>query len=392
MRQIINHILDDDLYKFSMQYAVINMFPYAKVRYEFINRGKTKFPEGFRDELQRQIELMENIQLSKEQKEWFKETCPYFPPTYFDFLYGYRFDSSEVQIYQINGNLQISIEGFWTRTILWEVPLLALISELYYEMTGKKINSNQERENNNIEKAKFFASNNIKVAEFGSRRRYSYENQDKVIQDFLKVSFNNFLIGTSNVHFAHKYKLTPIGTMAHEWIMFHAAKYGYKMANYMAMKNWSDVYNGDLGIVLPDTFTTDIFLKSFDKKYSKLFDGCRVDSGNPIEFASKIISHYKKHRIDPLSKSIVFSDSLNKDIAYEIYNFCLNKIKCSFGIGTNLSNDVGLTPLSIVIKMKAAKPEGSNGWIPTIKLSDALEKYTGNPKEIKLVKQILNLT
>ena len=162
------------------------------------------------------------------------------------------------------------------------------------------------------------------------------------------------------------------------------------MANAMAMEAWVNVFRGDLGIALPDTFTTDAFFRSFDRKFAKLFDGVRHDSGDPIEFAEKTISHYQKLGIDPHDKTIIFSDSLNPESAIEIKNFCRGKIRCSFGIGTNFTNDVGVKALNMVIKMTEAKPEGEE-WIPTIKLSDVEGKHTGDEKEIEIAKHILRI-
>jgi len=187
-----------------------------------------------------------------------------------------------------------------------------------------------------------------------------------------------------------KYKVKPIGTHAHEWFMFHAAKYGYKMANKLAMENWTDVFRGDLGIALSDTFTTEVFFKSFDRKFAKLYDGVRHDSGDAIEFADKVIQHYQSLGIDPKSKVIVFSDGLTPEKAVEIKNHCRSRIKCSFGIGTNFSNDVGPTPLNMVIKITEAKPEGED-WIHCIKLSDSKGKHTGDKKEIEVAKYMLNI-
>ena len=156
------------------------------------------------------------------------------------------------------------------------------------------------------------------------------------------------------------------------------------------MENWTDVFRGDLGIALSDTFTTEVFLKSFDKKFAKLYDGVRQDSGDPIKFTDKIIDHYKKLDINPKTKVIIFSDALNPEKAVEIKDYCRGKIMCSFGIGTNFSNDVGVTPLNMVIKIMEAKPEGEE-WMPTIKLSDSSGKHTGDKKEIEIAKYTLNI-
>ena len=156
------------------------------------------------------------------------------------------------------------------------------------------------------------------------------------------------------------------------------------------MEHWSEVYRGDLGIALSDTLTTEVFFESFDKKFAKLYDGVRHDSGDALEFTDKVIAHYKKMGIDPRSKVIVFSDGLNPETASEIKEYCRGKVMCSFGIGTNFSNDVGVKPLNMVIKMTACKPEGSE-WLPTIKLSDSPGKYTGDKDAIETAKRVLNI-
>jgi nicotinate phosphoribosyltransferase len=387
---IIKSILDTDLYKLTMMSAIIKLYPRARVRYSFINRGKTEFPEGFAEALRKEVKEMETLVLTKEEKDFLQRKCYFLDPTYLDFLQGYRYDSSEVGIIQNGGDLQISIEGYWHHTVLWEVPLMALISELYFHMTGQKPCSKNGRKANNNDKALLFSMNAMNFADFGTRRRFSYEVQDEVVQDFMHISSKERFVGTSNVHLAHKYDIRPIGTHAHEWFSFHAAKFGYKMANTMAMEAWVQVFRGDLGIALPDTFTTESFFRSFDRKFAKLFDGVRHDSGDPISFAQKTIDHYKSLGIDPQTKTIVFSDSLDTQKAIQISDFCRGKIRCSFGIGTNFTNDVGVTPLNMVIKMTEAKPEGED-WIPTIKLSDSAGKHTGDEKEIEIAKHILRI-
>jgi nicotinate phosphoribosyltransferase len=197
-------------------------------------------------------------------------------------------------------------------------------------------------------------------------------------------------VGTSNVYLARVHGTKPIGTHAHEWFMFHAARYGFKMANILALENWTNIYRGDLGIALSDTFTTDEFYEVFDKKFAKLFDGVRHDSGDPVAFAEKTIQHYKSLGIDPLSKTIIFSDSLDYQKVKTIAAYCQGKIGISFGIGTNFTNDVGLKPMNIVLKMTEALPE-SESWTPVVKLSDEPAKYTGDPQTIELAKTVLKI-
>jgi len=378
-------ILDNDFYKFTMQYAVVKLFPKAEARYKFINRGQHKFPEGFGDRAS--INEMAKLKLSRAEKEFFASTCPYIDPTYFDFLQGYRYDPDEITIVQEGENLEVYIQGYWYRTILWEVPIMSLICELYYQETGQIRQTDEEV----LELAKIkiekYDKLGITIADFGTRRRHSYEVQDLVVGNLKKYGKGTF-IGTSNVHLAMKHQTKPIGTHAHEWFMFHAAKFGFKMANLLGLEHWSDVYRGDLGIALADTYTTDIFFDQFDKKLTKLFDGVRHDSGDPIEFADKTIAHYQKHGINPLSKTIIFSDGLDYEKVEHIATYCAGKIGTSFGVGTNFTNDVGLKTMNIVIKMTDTQPEDGK-WTPVIKLSDEPNKHTGDEETIHLAQQLL---
>lgn len=387
--QIIKSLLDNDFYKFTMQNAVTKLFPKAKVRYRFVNRGKHVFPEGFAEALKEQTRMMENLALTREEKAYFARKCPYLDPVYMDFLAGYRYDSSELTIVQTGGELSITIEGYWYRTILWEVPLMSLISELYYMMTEQERLPDEEVRAITRSKMETYKALDVKIAEFGSRRRHSYRVQEMVVEQLQKCGGDNY-IGTSNVRLAMDYNVIPIGTHAHEWFMFHAAWYGYRMANRMGLDNWVNVYQGDLGIALSDTFTTASFFHSFDKKFSKLFDGVRHDSGDPLTFADNIIAHYKKHRIDPVSKTIIFSDALTPPVVEKIAEHCRGKIGMSFGIGTNFTNDVGLEAMNMVIKLSDVLIEGDI-WSPTVKLSDSPGKYTGDAHAIYLAKEILGI-
>src|SRR5690606_15800742 len=347
---MITSILDNDFYKFTMQHAVVKLFPKAQAKYEFINRGKHQFPAGFAEELKKAINELAQLQLTGREKAYFAANCPYIDPTYFDFLQGYRYDPNEVAVEQCGGDLRISINGYWYRTILWEVPVMSLICELYYAITGQKRNDDQTVAYTAQEKIEKYRKLGVTIAEFGTRRRHSYAVHQLVVQS-LKQYGEGAFIGTSNVHLAMRHQTKPIGTHAHEWFMFHAAKYGFKMANLLGLEHWADVYRGDLGIALSDTYTTDVFFSQFDKKLSKLFDGVRHDSGDPLIFADKTIHHYQQKGIDPRSKTIIFSDGLNYEKVARIADYCRDKIGISFGIGTDFTNDVGLQPLNIVIKM-----------------------------------------
>ena len=384
----LTSILDNDFYKFTMQQCVVKLFPKAKARYRFINRGRHIFPEGFAEALRNSVASLSSLKLTAMEKSWLGETCPYLDPVYLDFLQGYCYDPSEVKIEQARGELTVTIEGLWYRTILWEVPILCLISENYYALQEGMRETDDAIIQKTKEKILAYDALGVTVAEFGTRRRHSYAVQELVVKTLKQ--FGQLFVGTSNVHLARLHETKPIGTHAHEWFMFHAAKYGFKMANTLALENWVKVYRGDLGIALSDTFTTGEFYEVFDKMFAKLFDGVRHDSGDPVQFAERTIRHYENLGIDPLSKTIIFSDALNYEKVKRIADFCKGKIAVSFGIGTNFSNDVGLPPMNIVLKMTEALPE-SQPWTPVVKLSDEPGKYTGTEEEIALAKKVLGI-
>ena len=372
-----------------MQQSVIHHFPRLKVRYKFIDRNNTVYPDGFDVLLKEQVNYMESLSLTKDEKKFLTNKCgEYLTPTYIDFLEGFKYDSSELDIKLDNENhLNITIEGYWYRTINWEVVLMGLISELYFKVTNQKVNLEQFTKNDTIKLNKMI-EHNAYFADFGTRRRYSFDNQERVVKLF-STTPNNVFVGTSNVYLAYKYNIKPIGTLAHEWIMVHSSIYGYKMSNKISMDNWIDTYEGRLGTMLVDTFTTNIFLKSFNSKYARLFDGVRHDSGLAYDFVDKVVNHYKILGIDPMSKTIIFSDGLDIDYATQIKEYCVGKIKSSFGIGTHLTNDVGVKPLNIVIKISQVLV--NDEWIYAVKLSDNIGKNTGDIDEVKLCKQILKI-
>ena len=387
---MIQSILDNDLYKFSMQQAVHMLYPRAQAQYEFINRGLTPFPEGLAKKLELELEKMAAFKLTLDQKSFLETTCYFLTPVYLDYLESYRYDPNEVMIKQDKDILIIKITGPWYRTILWEVPMMAIISELFFKMTRQKIVSKRQRRQMNLKKARVLAENGVKFADFGTRRRFSAENHEDLIRDFLSHG-DHTLIGTSNVHFAQLFNSTPIGTFAHEWFMFHAALHGYQMANPSAQDAWIKVFHGDLGIALTDTYTTDVFLSTFDTFHAKLFDGVRQDSGDPLAFADKIIQHYKRLHIDPSAKTVVFSDGLDVEKAVKIHKYCNGRIRDVYGIGTSLTNDVGAAPLNMVIKLTKCRASLDKPWRNTVKLSDEKGKHTGASEELKNCMGIFHL-
>ena len=389
---IIQSVLDTDLYKFTTSYAYSKLYPRAYGQFRFIDRGKTTYPQGFAEELKKELQEMSKLALTKDEASFLYRELPYLPPTYIDFVRGFRFDPEEVKVEQdAEGHLSIIAEGLLYRVTLWETPILALVSELYYKMLGAQPDM-EYTERTIISKARKLAEHGITFSMFGMRRRFSAAIEDRVTE-LLKEHAAGYLFGTSNVYYAYKHGLRVSGTHPHEWIQFHGAMFGYKMANYMAMEDWINVYDGDLGTVLTDTYTTDVFMRNFSKKHAMLFTSLRHDSGDPLQFTEKVIARYRELRVDPTIKYIIFSDGLDPERAIEIANYCKGRIGASFGIGTNFSNDVGngVRPMNIVMKLWKCKMTEKERWNPCVKLSDVDGKHTGEPEEIELAQRTLGL-
>ncbi|MGL4993529.1 MAG: nicotinate phosphoribosyltransferase [Bacteroidales bacterium] len=386
MRQIINHFTDDDLYKFTMCCAVIDNYPRAQVKYKFNDRNNTIYPQGFADELRHQIELLENVVITDDEIHFMQKRCRYIPNWFYSFLKGFRYDRNWVMVSQDEaGHLSVEFEGCWTNTILLEVKVLAIISELYYMMTGedKKLDYNSFY-NLSERKAHRLIDAGCAFSDFGTRRRASFKSQDTAIKA-MKDSHDSMngpgiFLGTSNVYFAMKYDLTPIGTMAHELICAIAGMYGPQMANHLAMETWSKTYRGALGTFLYDTYGWRIFSLNFSEDYANMFKGLRVDSGDNFQELDFIIEKYRSLNIDARTKQVVFSNGLNVDDAIEIHNYAVNKCLPSFGIGTHFTNDFEeIKPMNIVIKLLSIKiTESWPFYGQTCKLSQDKGKFTGD--------------
>jgi nicotinate phosphoribosyltransferase len=393
---MIKSAIDNDLYKFTMMYAILvnPELMNLRVRYGFFNRNDIQFPDGFDKILQGEVNRMGSLRLTRQEKRFIIKKLYFLPLWFFDFLEGYQFDPSEVIIKQEGGNLMIDIDGSWFHTIPWEVPLLALVSELYHEVnTDYDFDSPENRKKrleNNRWKADLMVKHGLSVSEFGTRRRFSFDNQNEVIEDLKKYATSS-LTGTSNMYLGYIHDLPIHGTNAHEWYMIHAALYGYIMANKKAIDNWMWAFRGSLGTALPDTFTTDVFLRTFDLQSAKLYDSTRQDSGDPYKFTDKIVNHYNDLRIDTASKGIIYSDGINIPYAIKLKEYAKNKnIKDADGIGTDLTcNLEGVKPLNIVIKVTQVYYQ--DHWIDCVKLSDNMGKHTGKAEEIKRCKDTLNI-
>lgn len=379
---MIESILDNDLYKFTMQQAVLRRYPRAEAKYRFINRGNTLFPPGMAGQLRSRVDAMSGLALTPGQRAWLAEACPFFETGYLDYLSRFRFDPAQVRVEQTGPALSLAVKGPWHHTILWEVPLMALISEIYFTMTAPPVLSRDQIREKNRAKAGLLARSGVKFVDFGTRRRFSYRNHEHLLADILSTA-GHTLTGTSNVHMARKWGIPPVGTMAHEWIMFHAAPGGYEHANELALDAWKAVYPDVLGIALTDTYTTGQFLKIFNASRAGQWAGVRQDSGDPLGFVLRLVGHYRSLGIDPKTRTFVFSDGLTVDKAAAIHRACGKEVNDTYGIGTHLTNDIGPAPLHMVIKLAGCRLCPDRDWHKTVKLSDDPGKHTGDPEELK---------
>ena len=377
-------MLDNDLYKFSMSYAYMKLFPEAEGTFEFCDRNKTVYTSEFVQALSLELHKLAERMLLSTERSWCVKHIQYIPEWYWEWLESFYFNPSLIKASLTKeGILNITVTDKLYKVTLYEVPILYTVAELCYKFSGIELSHEQFKEiiNKTENKCKIADEAGMFFSEFGTRRRFSYEVQDIVVKICKSCSR---CVGTSNVHFAMKYDMKPIGTVAHEWVMFHGAMYGYNEANYMAYKNWVKVYDGNLGIALTDTYTSDVFFKNFSLQHAKLFDGIRQDSGDEKEFVEKALVKYNELGINPLTKTIVFSNALDFPKAATIAEYCKGKIKASFGIGTNLTNDIdGIKPQNIVMKLMQCRMNNKQSWMHCVKISDDKGKVMGNPDEIK---------
>jgi nicotinate phosphoribosyltransferase len=373
-------ILDNDLYKFTMQKAVLDCFPGVEVESQFFNRNPAHiFTDEFHDKLWVNLESMSKLRLLSEEYGFMQDRIPFLGEPYLKWLKDYRYDPSCIKTKIIDGKLDLRFKGTWEQKILWEVPLMALISEVYFQCNYK---SNESFFLDYLErtrrKGEALSENNVIFTDFGTRRRRSFAIQRMVVECLSQ--YKGFM-GTSNVYLAMKNNVKPLGTMAHEWIMGVSALEGLRHANRYAMMHWSNSYKGNLGTALPDTFGTEAFFEDFDNYYARLFDSGRHDSGCPYIFGDRFIKHYKSININPMHKSLIFSDALNVKKAIDIKTYFQGKINTSFGIGTHFTNDVpDSEALNMVIKMISC-----NG-IPVVKLSDTPSKAIGDKDALRVAR------
>ena len=383
----VKSILDTDLYKFTTSYAYMKLFPQAVGCFSFYDRDKTAYNEDFIAKLKFELAKLNLLQLTTEEFNYVTKNIPFIPKFYWEWLRGFKFDLNKINIWLSpdTNELNITVTDELYKVSLYEVPILALVSELKNANNSIVLTDVISKLEPKIQLSNL---NQLAFSEFGTRRRFSYSVQDAVCK-YIKAN-SMYCTGTSNVHFAMKYNMKPMGTHPHEWFMFHGALYGYKQANYMALENWVNVYDGDLGIALTDTYTSEIFFTNFSKKHAKLFDGIRQDRGDEFKLTNRAIERYKQLGIDPTSKTIIFSNALTFDKALEIKNYCQTRIKCAFGIGTNLTNDTGFKPANIVMKLAWCQMNPNQPIHHTVKLSDDKGKHMGNSQVVKNCIETLN--
>lgn len=380
----IKSILDTDLYKFTTSYAYMKLFPQAEGTFTFHDRDNTVYDEKFMEMLRLELANLGILNLTNDEFDFVNREIRFIPQCYWEWLKSFKFNSAKINAYlDDEGHLQIHVTDKLYKVTLYETPILAIVSEVRNKWLELTINID-EVVNKLLSKIQVSNLNQLRFSEFGMRRRFSYLVQDIVCKTLKEYA--TYCTGTSNVHMAMKHNMKVMGTHPHEWFMFHGAEFGYKRANYLALENWVNVYDGDLGIALSDTYTTDVFLKNFSRKHAKLFDGVRHDSGDPFGFVNKVINRYKELGIDPTTKTIVFSNALDFELYREIAEYCGNRIRCSAGIGTNLTNDCGYRPSNIVMKLSECRMNSSQPWYQCIKLSDDKGKHTGSEKEVEICK------
>ena len=370
-------------------------YPNAWGTFTFHDRNNTEYSEEFVVALNEEFENLASLSLNTAEFDWAVETIHYIPQRFWEWLCYFRFEPKKIKTWLDNEkHLHIEVSDLMYKVTFYEIPILAIVSELYHRHIGDGYQTRSELEAAMIpkmaEKVTIASRHNLYFADFGLRRRYNALSEQVMIE-YMKANCPTFT-GTSTVLYAMKYGLKPIGTMAHECFMFQGAVHTPKEANYEVMERWVEVYDGNLGTVLTDTYTVDAFLRNFSMKLAKLYDGVRHDSGDPLQFGDKIIRKYESYGIDPRSKTIVFSDGLDFQTAAQIKEYFAGRIKVTFGIGTNLTCDIeGITPMNIVMKLKQCRINPRQPIYGCVKLSDVAGKAIGKPEDIANYKYQLGI-
>ncbi|HCL6627283.1 TPA: nicotinate phosphoribosyltransferase [Citrobacter amalonaticus] len=365
---VLHSLLDTDAYKLHMQQAVFHHYYDVQVAAEFRCRGDDLLGI-YADTIREQVNAMQHLRLKDEEYQWLSG-LPFFKADYLNWLRDFRYDPQQVSVSNDNGKLNIRLTGPWREVIMWEVPLLAVISELVHRYRSPEMGVAQALDTLETKLVDFSAltssldMSRFHLMDFGTRRRFSREVQQAIVK---RLQQESWFVGTSNYDLARRLSLTPMGTQAHEWFQAHQ-QISPELATSQraALAAWLNEYPDQLGIALTDCITMDAFLRDFGAEFATRYQGLRHDSGDPVEWGEKAIAHYEKLGIDPHSKTLVFSDNLDLNKAVDLYRHFSSRVQLSFGIGTRLTCDIPqVKPLNIVIKLVEC-----NGK-PVAKLSDS---------------------
>ena len=405
---IITSLLDTDLYKFTMMQVVLHQFPGAQVEYKFKCRNGGVDESGqasinlaqYASEIREEIRGLCSLQFQEAELAYLR-TMRFIKSDFVDFLGLFKLNEKYITVTPLpSGELEIVIQGPWLHTILFEIPVLAIVNEVYFRRTQSVPDLQEGRRRLDLKIGQLRASGlaDLKIADYGTRRRFSKSWHDEVLRVLSsrlgtaqspgnQRGVAGQLAGTSNVLFAMKLGLTPLGTMAHEYLQA-AQALGPRLrdSQVFGFESWAREYRGDLGIALSDVYGMNAFLRDFDMYFCKLFDGARHDSGDPFQWGERMIDHYVKNRVDPRTKILIFSDGLTVPRTIELYQQFRGRAQLAFGIGTNLTNDLGYEPLQIVIKMVRC-----NGQ-PVAKLSDTPSKnMCDDEKYLAYLRQVFEI-
>lgn len=387
---IITSLLDTDLYKFSMMQVVLHHFPAAQVQYRYQCRTPNVDLHPYIDEIRAEVKALCQLRFSEDDLNYLRQ-LRFIKSDFVDFLGLFHLPERCIHIDYGDkpGELSIEVEGPWLHTILFEIPVLAIVNEVYFRNTQPEPDYKEGRRRL-IEKMQWVNDDpkllDFKVAEYGTRRRFSKRWHDEVVL-IMKQKIRKNFAGTSNVWMAKKHGVLPLGTMAHEYLQA-CQSLGPRLrdSQIFAFEIWAKEYRGDLGIALSDVYGLDAFLADFDMYFCKLFDGARHDSGDPFVWGERLIAHYQQNRVDPRTKTLIFSDGLTIPKAIELHKHFQGRCQVSFGIGTNLTNDLGYEPIQVVMKMVRC-----NGQ-PVAKVSDAPGKtMCDDPAYLAYLRQVFHL-
>ena len=394
---IITSLLDTDLYKFTMMQVVLHQFPGAQVEYRFKCRNPGVQLAPHVDQIRDEIRALCTLRFQDAELAYLR-SLRFIKSDFVDFLALFRLNEKYIQVSALpTGEIDICITGPWLHTILFEIPVLAIVNEVYFRNTQKQPNFPEGRRRLDAKIAQLQADGleSLKIADYGTRRRFSRAWHEEVLRvlcarlgtDDRGNGGAGQLAGTSNVLYAMQLGLTPLGTMAHEYLQA-CQSLGPRLRDtqVFGFEMWAKEYRGDLGIALSDVYGMNAFLRDFDLYFCKLFDGARHDSGDPFAWGERLLQHYRNHRVDPLTKTLIFSDALTVPRIIELHQRFHGRCQLAFCIGTNLTNDLGHEPLQIVIKMTRCNDQ------PVAKLSDAPGKnMCDDEKYLAYLRQVFDI-